>query len=415
MIPQRLASLRTLMQARGIDLYMVTSADFHQSEYVGDHFKARAFITGFTGSAGTAVISMDGAWLWTDGRYFIQAAAQLEGTTVQLMKMGQEGVPTVDAFIEEKLQSGQTLGFDGRTVSASAGARYRKMAQDKGAAVESRYDLVGEIWENRPALSAEPVFELDVKYAGQARAEKLEALKKAMDKEGADKLVLTSLDDIAWLLNIRGGDVAYNPVVLSYLMADKDGFTLYANRDCFPAQLVENLAADHVAIKPYNDIYADIQAVPAGETLMADCARTNFAIVDSIPDGVKLLDRENPTYLPKALKNPVEVENEKIAHIKDGVAVTRFIYWLKNNIGKQKITEMSAAAKMEEFRQMVKITSARALHRLSLTVHTLQCATTLLLRKVISKSNRTALHWQIPADSTIRVPPISPVPLQSAR
>ena len=352
MIPQRLAALRQKMQAYGIDLYMVTSADFHQSEYVGDHFKARAYITGFTGSAGTAVISMDGAWLWTDGRYFIQAAAQLEGTTVQLMKMGQEGVPTVDAFIEEKLGKGQTLGFDGRTVSASAGAGYRKMAMDKGAAVESRYDLVGEVWEDRPALSAEPVFELDVKYAGQARSEKLDNLRKAMEKEGADKLVLTSLDDIAWLFNIRGGDVAYTPVVLSYLMANKDGFILYANRDCFPAQLVENLVADRVVIKPYNDIYADIQAIPAGETLMADCARTNFAIVDSIPEGVKLLDRENPTYLPKALKNPVEVENEKIAHIKDGVAVTRFIYWLKNNIGKQKITEMSAAAKMEEFRQM---------------------------------------------------------------
>ena len=179
MIPQRLAALRQKMQAHGIDLYMVTSADFHQSEYVGDHFKARAYITGFTGSAGTAVISADGAWMWTDGRYFIQAAAQLEGTTVQLMKMGQEGVPTVDAFIEEKLGKGQTLGFDGRTVSASAGARYQQMAQKKGAAVESQYDLIGEIWEDRPALSAEPVFELDVKYAGQARAEKLAALSRA--------------------------------------------------------------------------------------------------------------------------------------------------------------------------------------------------------------------------------------------
>ncbi len=242
MIPERLSRLREKMKEANVDLYMVTSADFHASEYVGDYFKARAYITGFTGSAGTAVITQDGAWLWTDGRYFIQAAAQLSGTTVTLQKMGQDGIPTVEEFILDRIRSGETLGFDGRTVPAAEGEKYARLLAKKGAKVASGRDLVGEIWQDRPALSAEPVFELDVRYAGQERSEKLHNLFDAMDKEGADALVLTSLDDIAWLLNIRGGDVAYNPVVLSYLLAKKDHTVyLYANSSCFPEAIVHAL------------------------------------------------------------------------------------------------------------------------------------------------------------------------------
>ena len=353
MIPERLSRLREKMKEANVDLYMVTSADFHASEYVGDYFKARAYITGFTGSAGTAVITQDGAWLWTDGRYFIQAAAQLSGTTVTLQKMGQDGIPTVEEFILDRIRSGETLGFDGRTVSAAEGEKYARLLAKKGAKVASGRDLVGEIWQDRPALSAEPVFELDVRYAGQERSEKLHNLFDAMDKEGADALVLTSLDDIAWLLNIRGGDVAYNPVVLSYLLAKKDHTVyLYANSSCFPEAVVHALEKDGVTIRPYNNIYTDIAAIPAGSTLMADKSRTNYAIVGNVPEGVTLINRINPTYLPKSIKNPTEVENEKLAHIKDGVAMTRFIYWLKTHIGKEKITEMSAAAKIESFRQM---------------------------------------------------------------
>ena len=352
MIKERLSRLREKMAEKGVDLYMVTSSDFHNSEYVGDYFKERAFITGFTGSAGTAVITPEEAFLWTDGRYFIQAAAQLEGTSVQLMKMGQEGVPTVEAFILSRMGSGMTLGFDGRTVPASTGLRYREKLEAKGAKVDASLDLVGEIWEDRPALPAEPVFLLDEKYAGQSRADKLTNLRAAMAEAGAGYFALTVLDDIAWLLNIRGGDVAYNPVVLSYLLVRPHGIDLYANAAAFPEAVVQALKDDGVVLRPYGEFYDDIAAPPTGSRLLADRERVSFALYSCLPDGVTLIDKENPTYLPKAIKNPTEVENEKAAHIKDGVAVTRFIYWLKHTLGKEPITEMSAARKLEEFRQM---------------------------------------------------------------
>ena len=352
MIKERLSRLREKMAEKGVDLYMVTSSDFHNSEYVGDYFKERAFITGFTGSAGTAVITPEEAFLWTDGRYFIQAAAQLEGTSVQLMKMGQEGVPTVEAFILSRMGSGMTLGFDGRTVPASTGLRYREKLEAKGAKVDASLDLVGEIWEDRPALPAEPVFLLDEKYAGQSRADKLTNLRAAMAEAGAGYFALTVLDDIAWLLNIRGGDVAYNPVVLSYLLVRPHGIDLYANAAAFPEAVVQALKDDGVVLRPYGEFYDDIAALPTGSRLLADRERVSFALYSCLPDGVTLIDKENPTYLPKAIKNPTEVENEKAAHIKDGVAVTRFIYWLKHTLGKEPITEMSAARKLEEFRQM---------------------------------------------------------------
>ncbi len=354
MIPERLRLLREKMKTAGIDLYMVTSADFHGSEYVGDFFKCRAFITGFTGSAGTAVIAQDAAYLWTDGRYFIQAAEQLQDTTVTLMKMGQEGVPTVKQFLLDHLKEGQVLGFDGRTVPASTGRELQQKLAAKGVSVRYQQDLIAEIWDDRPALSAEPVYELDVQYTGKSRAEKCAAVRKEMAESGADTLVLTSLDDIAWLLNIRGGDVAYNPVVLSYLMFTGGEIRLYANEKCFDKKVTAALAAEGVHIYPYNDIYADIRALKPGTRLMLDCGSANYQAVMDVPEGVEILDRENPTYLPKAIKNPVEVANEKAAHIQDGIAVTRFIYWLKHTIGKEKITEMSAAKKMEEFRQMGK-------------------------------------------------------------
>ena len=352
MIKERLSRLREKMAEKGVGLYMVTSSDFHNSEYVGDYFKERAFITGFTGSAGTAVITPEEAFLWTDGRYFIQAAAQLEGTSVQLMKMGQEGVPTVEEFILSRMESGMTLGFDGRTVPAATGLRYREKLEAKGAKVDASLDLVGEIWEDRPALPAEPVFLLEEKYAGQSRADKIRDLRAAMAEAGAGYFALTVLDDIAWLLNIRGGDVAYNPVVLSYLLVRPHGIDLYANADAFPEAAVQALKDDGVVLRPYGEFYDDIASLPDGSRLLADRERVSFALYSCLPAGVALIDKENPTYLPKAIKNPTEVENEKAAHIKDGVAVTRFIYWLKHTLGKEPITEMSAARKLEEFRQM---------------------------------------------------------------
>lgn len=349
-IPARLEALRALMKETGIDAYLIPTDDFHASEYVGDYFKCRKYMTGFTGSAGTAVVMQDMAGLWTDGRYFIQAEQQLEGSTVTLFKIGEPEVPSVHEFLRKNLKEGQCLGFDGRTVSAQEADELRKMLSKNGVTISCEEDLVGRIWEDRPALSCEPVKELDVKWTGKSRADKCAEIRAAMKGKGADIFVLTCLDDIVWLLNIRGGDVPCNPVVLSYLAMTEKEVLLFANEKAFPEEVKAALAADGVRILPYNDIYSWISEVEDGRTVLFCKKKVNSRLAASVPVGVKVLDEENLTLLPKAIKNPVEVENEKIAHIKDGVAVTKFIYWLKKNVGKMPITEISAGEYLNKLR-----------------------------------------------------------------
>ena len=350
-VTERLSALRNLMKKKGVDAYLVPTDDFHASEYVGDYFKCRKYITGFTGSAGTAVVTMDMAGLWTDGRYFIQAAQQLEGTTVELFKMGEPEVPTIHEFLKEKLTEGMCLGFDGRTVSAAEAEELKDLLSDKKIRFSVEEDLIGEIWTERPALSCEPVMELEVKWAGESRAEKCARIRRKMQEKQADVFVLTSLDDIAWLLNIRGNDIHCCPVVLSYLMMTEEEVLLFANEKAFGQEVLENLKKDGVTLKPYNDIYTCVHTIPAGKTVILSRAGANSRLVNSIPAEVKILDEENLTLLPKAIKNPTEVENERIAHIKDGVAVTKFIYWLKQNVGKMEITELSAAEHLFQLRK----------------------------------------------------------------
>lgn len=347
-IPERLEALRALMREKKVDAYLVPTDDFHASEYVGDFFKCRKYITGFTGSAGTAVITKDMAGLWTDGRYFIQAAQQLEGSTVTLFKMGEPGVPSVHEFLKCNMPKGSCLGFDGRTVSAKEAAELESLLQ--GVAVKCEEDLIGEIWSDRPSLPCEPVMELDVKWTGRSRAEKCAQIRAKMEEKGADAFVLTSLDDIVWLLNIRGNDVPCNPVVLSYLVMTREEILLFANGKCFPETVKAALAADGVTLRAYDDIYTYVQTFEANWTVLLCKAKVNRRLVDGIPSGVRILDEENLTLLPKAVKNPVEVENEKIAHIKDGVAVTKFIFWLKQNVGKIPMTELSAAEYLNKLR-----------------------------------------------------------------
>ena len=349
-VNERITALRERMKEKKIDAYLVPTDDFHASEYVGEYFKCRKYITGFTGSAGTAVIMQDMAGLWTDGRYFIQAAAQLEGTGVDLFKMGEPGVPTIHQFLEEKLGEGMCLGFDGRTISAKEAAELSEALGKKGASLSVDYDLVGEVWEDRPALSCEPVMELDVKWAGESRADKCAKIRKAMEEKGADAFVLTSLDDIAWLLNIRGGDVHCCPVVLSYLVMTQKEIKLFANEKVFPAEVLDALAKDGVTLLPYDSIYGYVKTFAKDMKVLLCKQKANSRLVSNIPSEVEILDEENLTLLPKAIKNPVEVENERIAHIRDGVALTKFIYWLKKNVGKIPMTELSAEEKLYSFR-----------------------------------------------------------------
>ena len=349
-VPQRLAALREKMKEAGVDAYLVPTDDFHSSEYVGEFFTCRKYITGFTGSAGTALIMQDMAGLWTDGRYFLQAEDQLAGSGVTLFKMREEGVPTIEAFLTEKMKEGMILGFDGRTVTSASCNRYRKLLGRNHAGLRNDLDLVGEIWEGRPELSKEPVWLLDVKYAGESALSKIGRVREALRKKEADSFLLTSLDDIAWLLNIRGNDVECNPVVLSYLLLDSESVTLYAAPEALPEKVRAALAADRIAVRPYMQIYEDVKHLKEGTRILLDPERVNSALVEFLPSHASVVESENPTLLMKACKNPVEADHMAHAHVKDGAALTCFIHWLKTRAGKEKITELSAADRLEEFR-----------------------------------------------------------------
>lgn len=349
-IKQKLNALRILMKEKKIDAYLVPTDDFHGSEYVGDYFKCRKYITGFTGSAGTAIITQDMAGLWTDGRYFIQAADQLRDTTIELFKSGEPGVPTVHQFLNDKLEDGMCLGFDGRTVSAREAEELQELLQEKHITFSVNDDLIGEIWEDRPVLSCEPVMELDIRWTGKSRADKIAEIREQMKAKEADTFILTSLDDIAWLLNIRGNDIHCCPVVLSYLVMMENELRSYANAAAFSEEIRSNLEADGVKIYPYDDVYSYVQSISSDKKVLLSRANVNSRLVSNIPSEVTILDEPNLTLLPKAVKNKTEMENERIAHIKDGIAVTKFIHWLKKNVTRTTITELSAAEKLYQFR-----------------------------------------------------------------
>ncbi len=345
-IQERLLKLREQMKGKGIDIYIVPTADFHQTEYVGEYFKARKYMTNFSGSAGTA----DEAKLWVDGRYFIQAAEQIAGTTVEMMKMAEPGVPTIEEYLKTTLKEGGVLGFDGRVVAMGDGLGYEKIVSDKNGKIIYDYDLIDAVWEDRPALSEEPAWILEQKYAGETTESKLTRIRESMKNSGATVHVLTSLDDICWILNMRGNDIEFFPIVLSYAIITMDEMHLYINEAKLSAEMKGCFAKDNVVLHPYNDVYEDVKKIAEGESVLVDPARLNYALYRNIPDGVKKVEERNPEVLFKAIKNPVEIENIRQAQIKDSVAHVKFMKWVKENVGKMKITEMSAAEKLDELR-----------------------------------------------------------------
>ncbi len=346
----RLMALREEMKQNGVDIYIIPTADFHGSEYVGDHFKAREYVTGFTGSAGTAVVMQQEAGLWTDGRYFIQAGSQLAGSGITLYRMEEEGVPTVKEFLKDKLKEGGCLGFDGRTVLARDGAAYEKIASDKGARLCTDQDLAGKIWQGRPPLPREPFFILEEGYAGASIQEKLSKVREKMQLAGADTHIISSLYDIAWLLNVRGGDISHVPVVLSYLTLTQKECIWYVQEGIVTKGQRAYLNENKITTRPYGDIYQDMQALDA-EAVLYDENSTNYRIVKSLPSHTKRIVQKNPSELLKAIKNPTEIKNTIAAHKKDGVAFTKFMYWLKTNIGKIPMTELLASEYLKKQRQ----------------------------------------------------------------
>lgn len=339
MVKERIEELRKLMKEHGIDLYIIPTSDYHQSEYVGEYFGARKYMSGFTGSAGTLIVGLDEARLWVDGRYHIQAEKQTANTGITLMKMGLAGVDTINEYLEKNAD--KTVGFDGRVMS------YQEVLNMKNKVI-SNVDLVNEIWHDRPSISHEPAFIYDEKYCGESRGSKLQRLRKAM--RDCNHHIITSLDDIVWLFNIRGNDVPCNPVVLSYALINQEDAYLYVQDGVIDAKIEAILKRDSIYIKNYNDIYDDVEKL-TGKVLL-DKQIVNYEICRRL--NCEIVNGPNPTQLFKAIKNKTEIEATKFAHIKDGVAVTKFMYWLKTNVGKIPMDEVSISDKLEEFRKAQK-------------------------------------------------------------
>ncbi|WP_243099850.1 aminopeptidase P family N-terminal domain-containing protein [Clostridium sp. OM05-5BH] len=351
----KIGQLRDRMKELGIDAYLVPTADFHESEYVGEFFKCRHFLTGFNGTAGTAVITMDKAGLWTDGRYFVQAEEQLSGSEIKLYRMGEPEFPTLDEFLEEELPVDGCLGFDGRVVNSELGYGLQNLLQEKNVTINCSKDLVGEIWTSRPAMSCEPIWSLDVKYAGKSTVEKLSDLRDAMKKNKAQIHLMTALDEIAWLFNLRGNDIVNNPVFLSYALITQDEAYLYVQKEAIKEdtkmgkEVYAALAEAKIQVKEYAEFLQDVAALK-NEKILLERKKASFAVCESIDASCRIIDEMNPCATMKAVKNATEIENMRKAHLKDGIAVTKFMYWLKHTIGTCNMTEMTAAHKIEELR-----------------------------------------------------------------
>lgn len=347
-VSERVEALRKLMAEKGIDAYVVPTADFHQSEYVGEHFKARQFITGFTGSYGTAVITRDDAGLWTDGRYFFQATNEMAGSGIRLMKMFVGDTPSVTEFLADAVPEGGTVGFDGRVLAMGEGQEFEEVLSAKNIKIDYSEDLIDQIWEDRPPLSEKPAFFLEEKYSGESTESKLAHVREKMKESGADVHIIASLDDTCWLLNVRGDDIDFFPLMLSYSIVTMDSMELYVDERKLDDHIRAELAKNNVHIHPYNDIYEDIKKLDTSLTAMIDPMKMNYALYKNIP--CKIVEAANPTILMKAMKNPVELENIKEAHIKDGIAITKFMYWVKTRYDKEKITELSSVDKLTSLR-----------------------------------------------------------------
>lgn len=352
-IQGRLAALRKAMKEAGIDYYMIPTADFHNSEYVNDYFKVREFFCNFTGSNGTLVVWQEGAGLWTDGRYFIQAERELSGTTVELFRMREEGVPTITEFLQKNMQKSQTLGFDGRVISAQTGKEYEEKLADKQISIAYAKDLAEGIWTDRPAFPAGKVTVLDEQVAGRSFEEKRGDVMEKLEKENADAFLLTKLDDLMWLFNIRGCDVECNPVAMSYGYLTKERSVLFIQKSVLDDEVRTYLDKKGIEVEDYENIVEFLAGLsPEGKTLV-DVRHCSYALYKTLAQKQKPVEKKNPTELLKAIKNPVELANMEKMYLKDSLALTRFIYWLKKNIGKTEITEITAADKLEEFRREI--------------------------------------------------------------
>ncbi|RUT72954.1 aminopeptidase P family protein [Ancylomarina longa] len=347
-VSEKISALRNLMQKKGINAYIITSSDPHMSEYVPSRWISREWISGFTGSAGTVVVTNEKAGLWTDSRYFIQAENQLAGSGIDLFKMGTSNTPTSFEWLSKELEVDAKVGFDGTCFSVAQTRDLKQSLGNLGVHIIYEFDLIDEIWLDRSPLPEKAIFDQNIKFAGKSRGEKLTELRKIMKANECNYHFVGSLDDIAWIFNIRGLDVAYNPLALSYAIIGTESAKLYLNIDQLSSDFIKDLEKDNIFISNYQQIFNDLNKLPGSVNVLLDVSRTNLMAFNSIT--ANIIENENPSQLLKSIKNDVEIEGIKNAMKKDGIALTQFFFWLEQNLGKEEMTELSLMNKVYDFR-----------------------------------------------------------------
>ena len=350
-ITERLLSLREAMAKQQIQAYIIPTADPHLSEYPADCWKVREWASGFTGSAGTLVLTQTKAGLWTDSRYYLQATEQLCGTGIALYKSSDRETPTIPQFLHQELATGETVGFDGQTYSFAETTRLEQTLRRKQIRVNTSVDLISDLWLDRPAIPTAPLFEMPVEVSGQSTADKVETICQMLHQAGADYLVLSALDEVAWTFNIRGTDVSYNPVVISYAVVSEKETVLFINPQKLSSDIAEHLQREGVKIADYTLFFSYLSQLPAESRFLVDSARTNTSIVSSLPKTCEIVEGLSPANHLKSIKNETEIAGFRSALLKDGIAMTKFFYWLEQQMeAGETVTELQAAHKIAYFR-----------------------------------------------------------------
>ena len=350
-IPERIAALREAMKQHKIDAYIIPTSDPHMSEYPADCWKYREWISGFTGSAGTVIITADKAGLWTDSRYFLQASTQLEGTGIELFKMMLPETPTIPEFLTHELKEGQTVGLNGEIYSLADARSLEKALAEKEIKLNTNASLIDPIWKERPAIPEAPMFEMPIELSGKSTEDKLLDINKMLHKAGADCTILSALDEVAWTFNIRGTDVAYNPVVISYAFVSEKESVLFMNPKKIPAEIAEHLKKEGVTLADYGMLATFLSRLPERTRVFIDSKRTNVAIYNALPKSSILIEGTSPANHLKSIKNETEIKGFRNAVLKDGIAMTKFYFWLEKILkAGEKVTELSAAAKLTALR-----------------------------------------------------------------
>jgi len=343
---KEIVELREKMNENGIDLYYVPSGDYHSSEYVNDFFKCREFLSGLTGEAGELIVNEEGAYLWTDGRYFLQAEQQLAGSEIELMRMAEPGVPTIDEFLIDyaKRHQGCTVGFDGKVLPASAGFGIEDELAEYDVTIKYDLDLAGEVWTERPAIEPSAIFEFPMESAGVSAEEKVRLVREKMTEKGADYLLVTDLMETAWLLNLRGRDIDYTPVFFAFTLVSQNDVRLFVMDGALRNGMPESCS--FVTVCDYNDINKALAEIPGDKKLWLDPDSANYELVKickEAADGSNLICEMTPIAMMKTAKNEQEIKSTVNAHIKDGAAMVKFIAWVKRTVGEGNMTEISAA------------------------------------------------------------------------